>query len=89
MKTRFPLFAWSVLAFHLAAIVWGALVRSSGSEAGCGEHWPLCNGQMVPREPLNATIIEFSHRFTSGIALVSVVMLALAFVFFRGATQQE
>ena len=77
MKTRFPLFAWSVLAFHLAVILLGALVRASGSGAGCGEHWPLCNGQMVPREPLNATIIEFSHRFTSGIALVSVVVLAL------------
>jgi len=77
MKTRFPYYAWSVLAFHLAVILWGAFVRASGSGAGCGQHWPLCNGQIVPRAALNATIIEFSHRFTSGIALVSVVILGI------------
>src|SRR4030095_4203013 len=58
-------------------VVWGAFVRASGSGAGCGEHWPLCNGQIVPKAPLNATLIEFSHRCTSGIALVSVVALAI------------
>ena len=77
MKTRFPVYAWSVLVFHLAVVVWGAFVRASGSGAGCGEHWPLCNGQIVPTAPLNATIIEFSHRLTSGIALISVVVLVI------------
>jgi cytochrome c oxidase assembly protein subunit 15 len=77
MRTRFPFYAWSVLAFHLAVILWGAFVRATGSGAGCGEHWPLCNGQIVPATPLNATIIEFSHRVTSGIALVSVVVLSI------------
>src|SRR5262249_45819042 len=42
-----------------------------------GQHWPLCNGQIIPRAPLNSTIIEFSHRLTSGIAVVSVLMLVL------------
>jgi len=77
MKTRFGIYAWSVLAFHVAVVLWGAFVRASGSGAGCGEHWPLCNGQIVPRAPLNATIIEFSHRLTSGIALVSVLVLVI------------
>jgi cytochrome c oxidase assembly protein subunit 15 len=76
MRTRFRLYAWSVLAFHLAVILWGAFVRASGSGAGCGQHWPLCNGQIVPTAPINATIIEFSHRLTSGIALLSVLVLA-------------
>jgi len=77
MTTRFPIYAWSVLVFHLAAVLWGAFVRASGSGAGCGDHWPLCNGQIVPTAPLNATIIEFSHRVTSGMALVSVLVLVI------------
>src|SRR5215471_5479920 len=77
MKKRFRLYAWSVLAFHLAVILWGAYVRASGSGAGCGEHWPLCNGQFVPRAQLSATIIEFSHRVTSAMALLSVLALAI------------
>src|SRR6266478_415247 len=76
-ETRFARYAWSALAFHLGVILWGAFVRASGSGAGCGQHWPLCNGQLFPRTPLTATIIEFSHRLTSGIAVVSVLVLVV------------
>lgn len=75
-------FAWMVLAWNLAVIVWGAYVRASGSGAGCGSHWPLCNGEVVPRSPSTQTLIEYSHRTTSGLALLSVVALAIAV--FRG-----
>ncbi|MBS2017874.1 MAG: COX15/CtaA family protein [Deltaproteobacteria bacterium] len=68
-------FAWTVLAYNLLVIAWGAFVRASGSGAGCGKHWPLCNGMVVPREPSTATLIEVSHRVTSGLALVLVVVL--------------
>ena len=74
---HFRFYAWAVLVFHLGVVVWGAFVRASGSGAGCGERWPLCNGQIVPRAPLTATLIEFSHRLTSGVALVSVVVLVI------------
>jgi len=77
MKTHFRFYAWAVLIFHLGVVVWGAFVRASNSGAGCGEHWPLCNGQIVPRAQLSATLIEFSHRLTSGIALVSVLVLVI------------
>jgi heme a synthase len=77
MKTHFRFYAWAVLIFHLGVVVWGAFVRASNSGAGCGEHWPLCNGQILPRAPLTATLIEFSHRLTSGVALVSVVVLVI------------
>ena len=70
-------FAWLVLAYNVAVINWGAYVRATGSGAGCGSHWPLCNGQVVPRAPAIATIIEFSHRLTSGVALIAVAVLAV------------
>lgn len=81
---RFARFAWGVVAYNLLVILWGAFVRATGSGAGCGSHWPLCNGEVVPREPGIATLIELSHRLTSGLALLTiVVMLVWAFRAFR------
>jgi heme a synthase len=71
-------FAWFVVAYNVAVIAWGAYVRASGSGAGCGSHWPLCNGEVLPRDPGMATLIEFSHRLTSGLALVAVLALLVA-----------
>ena len=68
-------YAWTVLAYNLAVILWGAYVRASGSGAGCGSHWPLCNGVVIQRSPSSATLIEYSHRLTSGLALLGVVAL--------------
>lgn len=68
-------FAWALLGYTIGVILWGAYVRATGSGAGCGEHWPLCNGVVIPREPTAATLIEFSHRISSGIALIGVVVL--------------
>ncbi len=73
----FSRFAWFVLAVNLAVIVWGGFVRASGSGAGCGAHWPLCNGVVVPQDPKLETLIEFGHRVTSGLALVAVVALGV------------
>ncbi len=72
---RFARYAWSVLAFNVAVVLWGAFVRATGAGAGCGKHWPLCNGEMLPRSPSLNTIIEFTHRVTSGIDLVLVALL--------------
>jgi heme A synthase len=68
--------AWIAVAINLAVILWGAVVRATGSGAGCGSHWPLCNGEVVPRSPQAATWIEFGHRLTSGIALAAVLWVA-------------
>jgi heme A synthase len=68
-------FAWGVLGYNLLVIVWGAFVRATGSGAGCGNHWPLCNGEVVPRSPELETLIEFGHRATSGLALLAVIAL--------------
>lgn len=71
----FARFAWAVLGYNLLVVVWGAFVRASGSGAGCGSHWPLCNGVVVPRPEEIATVIELTHRVTSGLALVAVAGL--------------
>jgi heme a synthase len=72
---RFRRFAWGVLGVNLFVILWGAFVRASGSGAGCGRHWPLCNGRILQVRPAAATVIELTHRVTSGIALLLVAIL--------------
>lgn len=74
---RFARYAWFVLAYNLAVIVWGAVVRATGSGAGCGSHWPLCNGEVLPSVIKSSTVIEFAHRATSGLALLLVVGLVV------------
>ena len=73
---RLPRLAWLTLGWNVAVILWGAFVRASGSGAGCGAHWPLCNGEVVPRAPALATLVELTHRLTSGVALLLVFYLA-------------
>ena len=71
-------YARGVLVANLAVILWGAFVRASGSGAGCGSHWPLCNGEVVPRAPSVETLVEMTHRVTSGIAFLLVLGLMVA-----------
>jgi cytochrome c oxidase assembly protein subunit 15 len=73
-------FAWAALVYFIAVILWGTLVRATGSGAGCGNHWPLCNGTIVQHSARLDTIIEFTHRITSGISVFFVVGL-LAWTF--------
>src|SRR5256714_12976957 len=83
---RFAAFAWFVTALTLAVILWGAYVRASRSGDGCGAHWPLCNGTVVPDATHAKTLVEFAHRATSGLAFLFVVgLVAWAFrAFGRG-----
>ncbi len=62
-----PLFAALTLAWMILVVLEGAVVRATGSGAGCGSHWPLCSGQILPHHPRLATIIEFTHRSMTGI----------------------
>ena len=70
-----------MLAYNLGVVLWGAFVRATGSGAGCGNHWPLCNGTVTQgpggAPPSAATIIEFTHRITSGIDLALVALLVV------------
>ena len=75
MPRRFAPLAWTAATFTYLLIILGAIVRITGSGLGCGEHWPLCNGKLLP--PLDlATIIEYGHRLVA--AAVSVLVTALA-----------
>jgi cytochrome c oxidase assembly protein subunit 15 len=73
-------FAWFVVGYNVLVIIWGALVRATGSGAGCGNHWPLCNGQVIPLSPRVDTIIEFTHRMMTG-GSIFVVLGLLVWIF--------
>jgi cytochrome c oxidase assembly protein subunit 15 len=76
-----PRFAAIVLGFMILVILEGAVVRATGSGAGCGNHWPLCNGDFFPHHPRVATIIEYAHRsLTAVLTLLVAGLVAWAFV---------
>ena len=74
--TRIARYAWFTLVFNVGVILLGALVRATGSGAGCGKSWPTCQGEVIP-ELSGATAIEFTHRAASGAALVLVAILVV------------
>lgn len=69
--------AWGVLLLNIGVVLWGAYVRATGSGAGCGQHWPTCNGEVIPRAPVWETMVEFTHRLTSGLAFLAVLGLLI------------
>ena len=77
MRKAFARYAVAVLSYNLLVILWGAYVRATGSGAGCGNHWPLCNGVVVPHAPAVNTLIEFTHRLMSGLDVVAVGLLVV------------
>jgi len=71
--------AWAALVANTVVILQGAVVRLTGSGAGCGSHWPTCNGTVVPLDPSLETLIEFSHRLLSaGVLVLGVWLLVRA-----------
>jgi len=68
-------YAAFVLGFMVLVILEGAVVRATGSGAGCGAHWPLCNGQLIPQHPVLKTIIEFVHRSLTGLESTFFIVL--------------
>ena len=79
-------YAWGVVAYNVLVILWGAVVRATGSGAGCGDRWPLCNGDFFPHHPRLATVIEFAHRSMTGVCTFLVIGL-VAWTFY--ATKQR
>ena len=86
-----PTYAALTLAWMILVVLEGAVVRATGSGAGCGDHWPLCNGQILPHHPRLATIIEFTHRSMTGICTaLTFVLIAWTFLAHpRGASARK
>ncbi len=70
-------YSWLVLAWNVVVILWGVFLRASKSGDGCGQHWLTCHGEIIPSAPELKTVIEFSHRITSFIAFVAVLILLI------------
>jgi cytochrome c oxidase assembly protein subunit 15 len=74
-------YAAFTLGFMVFVVLEGAVVRATGSGAGCGNHWPLCNGEVIPHHPRLATVIEFVHRqLTTVCSLLVVGLIARTFL---------
>ena len=74
---RFAKLAWVTLAWNVLDVLWGVFVRATGSGAGCGNHWPTCNGAVLPTPENIESVIEYTHRILSGVALILVLVLLL------------
>jgi cytochrome c oxidase assembly protein subunit 15 len=82
-KRNFARFAWAVLAYNLAVILWGAYVRASFSGDGCGAHWPTCAGQFLPSQMGTPKLIEFTHRMMTSVdSIVTIGLVVWAFLAF-------
>src|SRR5258706_6726402 len=87
---RFAKYAWFVLAFNIVVILWGVFLRASKSGDGCGQHWLTCQGEVIPSAPELKTIIEFSHRVTSSMAgILLIVLLVWAFWRWRSRNNKQ
>jgi cytochrome c oxidase assembly protein subunit 15 len=73
-----PRYAALTLGFMVFVVLEGAVVRATGSGAGCGNHWPLCNGEVIPVHPRLATIIEFVHRQLTTVCTLLVIALVVS-----------
>lgn len=74
-------YAWAVTIYTILVIVWGGAVTATGSGNGCGDHWPLCDGQVVLNHPHMKMMIEYAHRLSSGVVLFAILGL-LVWTFF-------
>ncbi|MBI2404288.1 MAG: heme A synthase [Gemmatimonadetes bacterium] len=70
------IFALVTAGLAYGLIVLGAVVRITGSGMGCGDHWPLCNGQLIPDFTDYRTVIEWTHRLVA--AVVSLMVIGVA-----------
>lgn len=73
--SRFRTVVFFTVLYTLLVILWGAWVRISHSGDGCGDTWPLCQGQLIPTAEQGKTWIEYAHRLMSGIYGILIFMI--------------
>jgi len=79
---RLSIAALVVACLHL---IFGAIVRISGSGMGCGDNWPKCYGYWFPPFSRPDLVVEVSHRYLASILVITVTSMAL--VAFRHRTE--
>lgn len=72
---KLRIYAWIVTVYTVLVIVWGGAVTATGSGNGCGDHWPLCDGQVILTHPHLKMMIEYAHRLSSGVVLFAILGL--------------
>jgi heme a synthase len=77
--SKYRIFLMLFWIYTLIAIAWGAWVRISHSGNGCGDHWPLCDGMLIPKFDNHKTGIEYIHRIMTG--LYGLFVFYIFFVF--------
>lgn len=90
--SAFAKYAWFTLAYNILVILWGVFLRASKSGDGCGQHWLTCHGEVIPSAPELKTVIEFSHRITSaldGLVVLILVVWASIIWYSRGSERER
>lgn len=88
--SSFAKYAWFVLAYNLVVILWGVFLRASKSGDGCGQHWLTCHGEVIPSAPEFKTVIEFTHRLTSAVdGIFVIILLVWAYRIWRSEKTQR
>ncbi len=87
----FRQYALFALGFNLVVILWGVFLRASKSGDGCGQYWLTCHGEVIPSAPEFKTVIEFTHRVSTAIdGLIMLVLLIWAIrIFLRLRDRQS
>ncbi|MBX3245292.1 MAG: heme A synthase [Acidobacteria bacterium] len=70
-------YAVFTVVYNVIVILWGVFLRASHSGDGCGQHWLTCQGEAIPSAPELKTVIEFSHRITTALAGIVVIVLVI------------
>lgn len=77
--------SYLALTLAFAQIVFGAIVRITGSGMGCGDHWPTCEGYIIPPLTRPDLIIEVTHRYIAAAVTIAILLLlVVAYVRRRG-----
>lgn len=69
---------YTAVAVSFLQIVFGAVVRITGSGMGCGDHWPKCLGYWFPPLDRFDLIIEVTHRYLALAVSLAVIAALIA-----------
>lgn len=75
---RFKRLSVVTAVFTYLTILVGGFTRGSGAGLGCGESWPLCQGQIFPTWSNELMVIEWAHRYVALLAGIAIIGMTVA-----------